>query len=234
MNKWWCPFAHIALKLSWWHTLDTLTLGAISCDGCTLLLQTDGRVLCLPAPTRQVKHNIMWCCNWVYPSGWRCGYFNSVMYSDSPQVQCIQSYSSQEPDELSIEMADVLNLLERTDDGLYNASMITTKKLRFLKYIFHASFSTFCLAASFILQAGWWERDSMMAKGAGSPVDLWKRSRAKRFVLRTWEKLSGFSRPKREEVAGLVCGLDVVFQRPPASPALGLTRWRTATSENNK
>lgn len=37
--------------------------------------------------------------------------------SDSPQVQCIQSYSSQEPDELSIEMADVLNLLERTEDG---------------------------------------------------------------------------------------------------------------------
>lgn len=40
-----------------------------------------------------------------------------VYISDSPQVQCIQSYSSQEPDELSIEMADVLNLLERTDDG---------------------------------------------------------------------------------------------------------------------
>ncbi|XP_075871144.1 ephexin-1 isoform X1 [Nelusetta ayraudi] len=37
--------------------------------------------------------------------------------TDSPQVQCIQSYTSQEPDELSIEMADVLNLLERTDDG---------------------------------------------------------------------------------------------------------------------
>ncbi|KAJ8410911.1 hypothetical protein AAFF_G00188680 [Aldrovandia affinis] len=36
---------------------------------------------------------------------------------DSPQVQCIQSYSSQEPDELSIEMADVLNILEKTDDG---------------------------------------------------------------------------------------------------------------------
>nr|XP_057936589.1 ephexin-1 [Doryrhamphus excisus] len=36
---------------------------------------------------------------------------------DSLQVQCIQSYSSQEPDELSIEMADVLNLLEKTDDG---------------------------------------------------------------------------------------------------------------------
>ncbi|KAM9453027.1 ephexin-1-like [Salvelinus alpinus] len=35
----------------------------------------------------------------------------------SPQVQCIQSYLSQEPDELSIEMADVLNILERTDDG---------------------------------------------------------------------------------------------------------------------
>ncbi|XP_029111471.1 ephexin-1 isoform X2 [Scleropages formosus] len=41
----------------------------------------------------------------------------SAHQSDSPQVQCIQSYSSQEPDELSIEMADVLNVLERTDDG---------------------------------------------------------------------------------------------------------------------
>ncbi|XP_077578362.1 ephexin-1 [Stigmatopora nigra] len=41
----------------------------------------------------------------------------SAHQSDTLQVQCIQSYSSQEPDELSIEMADVLNLLERTDDG---------------------------------------------------------------------------------------------------------------------
>ncbi|XP_076023998.1 ephexin-1 isoform X2 [Genypterus blacodes] len=41
----------------------------------------------------------------------------STHQTDSPQVQCVQSYSSQEPDELSIEMADVLNLLERTDDG---------------------------------------------------------------------------------------------------------------------
>uniref|UniRef100_A0A8C7X0P9 Neuronal guanine nucleotide exchange factor n=1 Tax=Oryzias sinensis TaxID=183150 RepID=A0A8C7X0P9_9TELE len=37
--------------------------------------------------------------------------------SDSPQVQCIQSYTAQESDEISIEMADVLNLLERTKDG---------------------------------------------------------------------------------------------------------------------
>ncbi|XP_061923821.1 ephexin-1 isoform X1 [Entelurus aequoreus] len=37
--------------------------------------------------------------------------------SDCLQVQCIQSYATQEPDELSIEMADVLNLLEKTDDG---------------------------------------------------------------------------------------------------------------------
>lgn len=65
-------------------------------------------------------------------------------------MQCIQSYSSQEPDEFSIEMADVLNLLERTDDGLYCASMITMKKIGFL-YIFHASFSTMCLSVSFIL-----------------------------------------------------------------------------------
>ncbi|RXN03619.1 ephexin-1 [Labeo rohita] len=41
----------------------------------------------------------------------------STHQPDSPQVQCIQSYSSQEPDELSVEMADVLHILEYTDDG---------------------------------------------------------------------------------------------------------------------
>lgn len=105
-----------------WHSNHTVWAGAISCDGRTRSLPTGGHVLCLPAPIKQVKPNIMWHCDWVQPSGCRCGYlyFNSDIYclSDSPQVQCIQSYSSQEPDELSIEMADVLNLLERTDDGL--------------------------------------------------------------------------------------------------------------------
>ena len=42
---------------------------------------------------------------------------------DSPQVQCIQSYTAQEPDELSVEMADVLNILERTDDGVCSANV---------------------------------------------------------------------------------------------------------------
>ncbi|XP_026137509.1 ephexin-1-like [Carassius auratus] len=41
----------------------------------------------------------------------------STHQPDSPQVQCIQSYSSQEPDELCVEMADVLHILECTDDG---------------------------------------------------------------------------------------------------------------------
>uniref|UniRef100_A0A4W4GH75 Neuronal guanine nucleotide exchange factor n=1 Tax=Electrophorus electricus TaxID=8005 RepID=A0A4W4GH75_ELEEL len=41
----------------------------------------------------------------------------STHQPDSPQIQCIQSYSGQEPDELSVEMADVLLVLERTDDG---------------------------------------------------------------------------------------------------------------------
>ncbi|MBN3314659.1 NGEF protein, partial [Atractosteus spatula] len=38
-------------------------------------------------------------------------------HGDSPQVQCIQSYSSQEPDEMSVEMADIINVLEKTEDG---------------------------------------------------------------------------------------------------------------------
>lgn len=61
-------------------------------------------------------------------------------------MQCIQSYSSQEPDELSIEMADVLNLLERTDDGLYSASMITLKKICF----FYTFFMTYSLHLVFL------------------------------------------------------------------------------------
>ncbi|TSK13575.1 Ephexin-1 [Bagarius yarrelli] len=36
---------------------------------------------------------------------------------DQGQVQCIQSYSAQEPDELSVEMADILLVLEETNDG---------------------------------------------------------------------------------------------------------------------
>uniref|UniRef100_A0A673X2Z0 Neuronal guanine nucleotide exchange factor n=1 Tax=Salmo trutta TaxID=8032 RepID=A0A673X2Z0_SALTR len=48
----------------------------------------------------------------------------------SPQVQCIQSYSSQEPDELSIEMADVLNILERTDDGWMMVEEIKNQEVR--------------------------------------------------------------------------------------------------------
>ncbi|XP_066508488.1 ephexin-1-like isoform X2 [Hoplias malabaricus] len=41
----------------------------------------------------------------------------STHQADSPQVQCILSYCAQEPDELSVEMADVLHILEKTDDG---------------------------------------------------------------------------------------------------------------------
>lgn len=59
------------------------------------------------------------------------------MVSDSPQVQCIQSYTSQEPDELSTEMADVLNLLERTDDGmLLKNTPVVLKKLQTANKIF--------------------------------------------------------------------------------------------------
>lgn len=70
--------------------------------------------------------------------------------SDSAQVQCIQSYSSQEPDELSVEMADVLHILECTDDGkrsqtldiLKNQSVYALNK-RFA--ISHATWSDFAV-----------------------------------------------------------------------------------------
>ncbi|XP_078064668.1 ephexin-1-like isoform X3 [Mustelus asterias] len=36
---------------------------------------------------------------------------------DCPQVQCVQRYTAQEPDELSLEAADILNVVEWTIDG---------------------------------------------------------------------------------------------------------------------
>ncbi|XP_053565901.1 ephexin-1 isoform X2 [Bombina bombina] len=38
-------------------------------------------------------------------------------YLDCPQVQCVHPYISQEPDELSLDLADILNVLDKTDDG---------------------------------------------------------------------------------------------------------------------
>ncbi|CAL1571102.1 unnamed protein product [Knipowitschia caucasica] len=66
--------------------------------------------------TTSMSDKLRWTCT-LTPSRRTRFMSTNAQQSDSPQVQCIQSYSSQEPDELSIEMADVLNLLERTDDG---------------------------------------------------------------------------------------------------------------------
>ncbi|KAM9318625.1 ephexin-1 [Pholidichthys leucotaenia] len=66
--------------------------------------------------TSSMSDKLRWVCA-LTPNP-RTRYMStSAQQADSPQVQCIQSYSAQEPDELSTEMADILNLLERTDDG---------------------------------------------------------------------------------------------------------------------
>ncbi|XP_069752748.1 LOW QUALITY PROTEIN: ephexin-1-like [Narcine bancroftii] len=41
----------------------------------------------------------------------------SSLHWDCPQVQCIQRYTAQEPDELSLEAADILNVVEWTSDN---------------------------------------------------------------------------------------------------------------------
>ncbi|KAM3850228.1 ephexin-1 [Diretmus argenteus] len=66
--------------------------------------------------TTSMSDKLRWMCA-LTPNRRTRFMSTSAHQADSPQVQCIQSYSSQEPDELSIEMADVLNILERTDDG---------------------------------------------------------------------------------------------------------------------
>lgn len=41
----------------------------------------------------------------------------SPVPSDCPQVQCVHPYVAQQPDELTLELADILNILDKTEDG---------------------------------------------------------------------------------------------------------------------
>ncbi|XP_037632010.1 ephexin-1 [Sebastes umbrosus] len=81
-----------------------------------LLENQEERPVSYMLKTTSMNDKLRWMCA-LTPNRRTRFMSTSAHQGDSPQVQCIQSYSSQEPDELSIEMADVLNLLERTDDG---------------------------------------------------------------------------------------------------------------------
>ncbi|XP_058490600.1 ephexin-1 [Solea solea] len=82
-----------------------------------LLENQEDRAVNYMLKTASMSDKLRWICALTPNRRTRFMSSTSSHQADSPQVQCIQSYSSQEPDELSIEMADVLNLLERTDDG---------------------------------------------------------------------------------------------------------------------
>lgn len=45
--------------------------------------------------------------------------------SDCPQVQCVHPYVAQQPDELTLELADILNILEKTEDGEAGAGSVS-------------------------------------------------------------------------------------------------------------
>ncbi|KAK5869087.1 hypothetical protein PBY51_010047 [Eleginops maclovinus] len=81
-----------------------------------LLENQEDRPISYMLKTASMSDKLRWMCT-LTPNRRTRFMSTSAHQPDSPQVQCIQSYSSQEPDELSIEMADVLNLLERTNDG---------------------------------------------------------------------------------------------------------------------
>uniref|UniRef100_A0A3B5AQK3 Neuronal guanine nucleotide exchange factor n=1 Tax=Stegastes partitus TaxID=144197 RepID=A0A3B5AQK3_9TELE len=81
-----------------------------------LLENQEERPVSYMLKTSSMSDKLRWMCT-LTPNRRTRFMSTSAHQPDSPQVQCIQSYSSQEPDELSTEMADVLNLLERTDDG---------------------------------------------------------------------------------------------------------------------
>ncbi|XP_022076600.1 ephexin-1 [Acanthochromis polyacanthus] len=81
-----------------------------------LLENQEERLVNYMLKTSSMSDKLRWMCA-LTPNRRTRFMSTSAHQPDSPQVQCIQSYSSQEPDELSTEMADILNLLERTDDG---------------------------------------------------------------------------------------------------------------------
>ncbi|KAJ8367924.1 hypothetical protein SKAU_G00079520 [Synaphobranchus kaupii] len=81
-----------------------------------LLENQDDRPVSYMLKTSSMSDKLRWICA-LTPNRRTRFYSTSAQQPDSPQVQCVQSYSSQESDELSIEMADILNVLEKTDDG---------------------------------------------------------------------------------------------------------------------
>uniref|UniRef100_A0AAR2LQL8 Neuronal guanine nucleotide exchange factor n=1 Tax=Pygocentrus nattereri TaxID=42514 RepID=A0AAR2LQL8_PYGNA len=81
-----------------------------------LLENQEDRPVSYMLKTSSMSEKLRWICA-LTPNRRTRFLSTSTHQPDSPQVQCIQSYSAQEPDELSIEMADVLHILERTDDG---------------------------------------------------------------------------------------------------------------------
>ncbi|CAG6007317.1 unnamed protein product [Menidia menidia] len=81
-----------------------------------MLENQEERTVTYMIKTSNMSEKLRWMCA-LTPNRRTRFMSTSSHQPDSPQVQCIQSYSAQEPDELSIEMADVLNLLERTNDG---------------------------------------------------------------------------------------------------------------------
>lgn len=81
-----------------------------------LLENQEDRTITYMLKASSMSDKLRWICA-LTPNRRTRFLSTSAHQPDSPQVQCIQSYSSQESDELSIEMADILHILEKTDDG---------------------------------------------------------------------------------------------------------------------
>ncbi|XP_060762585.1 ephexin-1 [Neoarius graeffei] len=81
-----------------------------------LLENQEDRPISYMLKTNSMSEKLRWIC--ALTPNRRTRFLSASAHTpDSSQVQCIQSYSAQEPDELSVEMADVLLVLEETNDG---------------------------------------------------------------------------------------------------------------------
>uniref|UniRef100_A0A803VDX0 Neuronal guanine nucleotide exchange factor n=1 Tax=Ficedula albicollis TaxID=59894 RepID=A0A803VDX0_FICAL len=78
-----------------------------------LFLFNDLLVICRQIPGSEMKR---WMISLAPNRRTKFVSFTSRLV-DCPQIQCVHPYVAQQPDELSLELADVLNILDKTDDG---------------------------------------------------------------------------------------------------------------------
>lgn len=63
-----------------------------------------------------------WCSMRVYKKGFGCLTLPFLCHTDVPQMQCIRAFVAQQPDELSLDKADIILVHQSSDRKLTSAA----------------------------------------------------------------------------------------------------------------